>query len=154
MPTISELTDTQFKQLLDDYFAPPKKRQKMTEEEIKDLAIRLNEKINVPLVGETTEEKILIKVVLKVDTFLYDNLPNEIYDLVRSLDKGIDESEATRLINRLSVLANEKINIPYIPESAEYVAIRFVIGVVINAARKEWDFDKAKDAQVSEMVVA
>ena len=65
MPTISELTDTQFKQLLDDYFAPPKKRQKMTEEEIKDLAIRLNEKINVPLVGETTEEKILIKVALR-----------------------------------------------------------------------------------------
>lgn len=154
MPTIDELTDDQFKQLLNEYFAPPQARQKMTETEIKELAERLNEKINVPLIGETTEEKILIKVVLKIDTFLYDNLPNEIYDLVRSLDKGIDNNEATRLINRLSVLANEKINIPYIPESAEYIAIKYVIGVIINAARKHWDFDKAKDAEEAELIAA
>jgi len=131
---------------LDEYFAPPEKRTKMSEDEIKALASRLNEKINVPLIGETTEEKILIKVVLKVDGFLYDNLPNEIYDLVRNVDKGVDEDEAKRLITRLSILANDKINIPYIPESAEYVAIKFIIGVIINAARKQWDFDKAKNA--------
>lgn len=118
----------------------------MSEGEIKALASRLNEKINVPLIGETTEEKILIKVVLKVDGFLYDNLPNEIYDLVRSVNKGVDEDEAKRLITRLSILANDKINIPYIPESAEYVAIKFIIGVIINAARKQWDFDRAKNA--------
>ncbi|WP_406828361.1 hypothetical protein [Microbulbifer sp. ARAS458-1] len=154
MKTINELTETQFKELLDDYFAPPEKRQKMTEEEIRELAVRLNDKVDVPLVWETAEEKILIKVVLKVDTFLYDNLPNEIYDLVRSLDKGITESEASRLINRLSVLANKKIEIPYIPEAAEYIAIRFVIGVIINAARKEWNFEMAKDAPESELITA
>jgi hypothetical protein len=154
MPTLNELTETQFKNLLDDYFAPPKKRQKMTQEEILDLAVRLNEKVDVPLIGDTTEEKILVKVVLKVDTFLYDNLPNEVYDLVRSVDKGIDEQEATRLINRLSVLANEKIDIPYIPDSAEYVAIRFVIGVIINAARKQWNFNIAKDASNRDLVLA
>ncbi|WP_043319512.1 hypothetical protein [Microbulbifer sp. HZ11] len=154
MKTINELTETQFKELLDDYFAPPEKRQKMTEEEIRELAVRLNDKVDIPLVWETAEEKILIKVVLKVDTFLYDNLPNEIYDLVRSLDKGITESEASRLINRLSVLANKKIEIPYIPEAAEYIAIRFVIGVIINAARKEWNFELAKDAPESELITA
>ncbi|HCS27800.1 MAG TPA: hypothetical protein DIW43_10115 [Spongiibacteraceae bacterium] len=154
MPTINELTEDQFKELLDEYYAPPEARTKMTDVEIKELAERLNEKVNVPLIGETTEEKILIKVVLKIDGFLYDNLPNEIYDLVRSLDKGIDDNEATRLINRLSVLANEKIDIPYIPESAEYVAMKFVIGVIINSARKQWDFDKAKNAGDSELIAA
>ncbi len=146
MPTINELTEEQFKDLLDEYFAPPERRTKMSENEVKALARRLNEKINVPLIGETREEKILIKIVLKVDRFLYDYLPNEIYDLVRSLDRGIDEDEAKRLITRLSILANDKIDIPYIPEAAEYVAIRFIIGVVINAARKQWDFDKARNA--------
>jgi len=146
MPTISELTEEQFKKLLDEYFAPPEKRTQMTEEEIKDLATRLNDKINIPLIGETTEEKILIKIVIKIDRFLYDNLPNEIYDLVRSMDKGIDDNEAKRLIARLSKLANDYIDIPYIPESAEYVAIKFVIGVIINAARKQWDFEKAKNS--------
>jgi hypothetical protein len=142
MATISQLTEEQFKTLLDEYFAPAEKRTKMTEAEIKDLAKQLNNKINVPLINETREEKILIKIVIQIDRFLYDNLPNEIYDLVRSLDKGISDDEAKRLIKRLSKLANERIDIPYIPESAEYVAIRFMIGVVINAARKAWDIDK------------
>ncbi len=145
MTTINELTQEQFKHLLDEYFAPPEKRSKMTAEEIKDLAQRLNKKINVPLVSETREEKILIKIVFKIDRFLYDNLPNEFYELVRSIDRGIDDEEAKRLIKRLSKLANEHINIPYIPESAEYIGIRLVIGVIINAARKEWNIHKAAE---------
>lgn len=144
MNTISNLTEEQFKKLLDEYFAPPSSRSKMTSEEIKELAQRLNKKINVPLIGETKEEKILIKIVLRIDRFLYDNLPNEIYDLVRSLDKGISDEEAKRLIVRLSKLANRHINIPYIPEKAEYVAIRFVISLIINAARKNWNLSAAQ----------
>ena len=145
MVTINELTEEQFKGLLDEYFASAEKRSKMTDEEVKELAQRLNEKINVPIINETGEEKILIKIVIKVDRFLYDNLPNEFYDLVRSMDKGIDDDEAKRLIKRLSKLANKHIDIPYIPESMEYVAIRLVIGVIINAARKQWDMHKAKE---------
>jgi hypothetical protein len=145
MTTINELSEAQFKSLLDEYFAPASKRSKMTDAEIKDLARRLNEKINVPIINETGEEKILIKIVIKIDRFLYDHLPNEFYDLVRSLDKGIDDEEAKRLIIRLSKLANDKIDIPYLPESVEYLAIRFVIGVIINAARKQWDITKSKD---------
>ncbi|NOZ46228.1 MAG: hypothetical protein GXO79_05535 [Chlorobi bacterium] len=145
MPTINELTEEQFKNLLDEYFAPAEKRSKMTDEEVLDLAKRLNEKINVPIINETGEEKILIKIVIKIDRFLYDNLPNEFYDLARSLDKGIDDEEAKRLIKRLAKLANKHIDIPYLPEQAEYVAIRLIIGVVINAARKQWDIYKAKE---------
>jgi hypothetical protein len=145
MPTINELTETQFKTLLDEYFAKPEKRSKMESAEIKDLAEKLNEKINIPIVNETGEHKIFVKIVVKIDTFLYDNLPNEFYDLVRSLDDGIDDDEAKRLIKRLSKLANKHIDIPYIPESLEYVAIRLIIGVIINAARKNWNFDKAKE---------
>ena len=91
------------------------------------------------------EEKILIKVIVKVDTFLYDHLPNEFYDLVRSVDKGIDDEEAKRLIKRLTKLANEKIDIPWIPEPIEYIPIRFVISVIINSARKQWDMARAQE---------
>lgn len=145
MKTINDLTQLEFTGLLDEYFAPVSQRTKMTEAEIRDLAIRLNEKINVPLIKETKEEKILIKIVIKVDRFLYDNLPNELYDLVRSVDDGIDDDEAKRLIKSLSKLANRYINIPYIPERYEYIAIRFVISIIINAARKLWNLDSAKE---------
>ena len=145
MATINDLTTEQFKELLDGYFAPENERTQMSHDEIIDLAKRLNKKINVPLIKETGEEKILIKIVLKIDRFLYDNLPNELYDLIRDLDKGISDKEAKRLIKRLSKLANEKIDIPYIPERLEYIAIRFVIGIIINSSRKGWNISKSNE---------
>ena len=114
--------------------------------EIRNIAEKLNDKIDIPLMRETKEEKILIKIVLKIDNFLYDNLPNEFYDLLRSVEDGIDDEEAKRLINRLSILANDKIDIPYIPEKWEGIALRFIIGIIINAARQKWNINMANEA--------
>ena len=136
MTTVAELTTVQFKDLLKDFYAPPEKRSKMNTDEIKEMATRLNKKINVPIINETGEQKILVKIILKIDNFLYDNLPNEFYDLVRSPDKGIDNREAKRLVRRLTKLANDKIDIPYIPEVMERIAFKFVIGMVVKAAKK------------------
>jgi len=144
MPTIDQLTDKQFKKLLEEYFVEPKKRSKMSKVEIKELAKILNGRINVPIIDETTEQKILVKIIIKIDGFLYDNLPNEFYDLVRSLEKGIDDNEAKRLIKRLSRLANKNIDIPYVPEPMEYIALNLIIGIIINAARKAWNLEMAK----------
>ncbi len=149
---VAELTVSEFQILLNEYFAEPVLRHKMTLVEIKDLAERLNRKIDVPLVKETKEEKIIIKIILKIDTFLYDNLPNEFYDLIRSTDRGIDEKEAKRLVRRLTKAANDKIDIPYLPEFAEKFAYRFVIGMVVKADRKKLDFDKVR-SESDEMVV-
>lgn len=117
----------------------------MTDAQILDIAQRLNGKINVPLINETGEEKILIKIVKRVDRFLYDNLPNEFYDLIQSSNKGIDDDEARRLSTSLTNLANKHVNIPYLPEQAEFYLIRFVIAIFINAARRNWDLLKAED---------
>lgn len=145
MPTaLTDLTTDEFKELLSDFYAEPVKRNKMTLDEIKDLAQRLNKKINVPLINETGEEKILIKIILKIDNFLYDYLPNEFYDLIRSSDKGIDDDEAKRLVRRLTRLANNKIDIPYLSEPIEHFVLKFVIGMVVKAARKATDFDSVR----------
>lgn len=150
--TVAELTTQEFLLLVDEFHAEPKKRSKMTEEEIKDLAIRLNDKIDVPLIQETGEERILIKVILKIDTFLYDHLPNEFYDVIRSSDRGISKKEAKRLVRRLTKLANKKIDIPYLPELVEHFAIKFVLGIVIRAARKKLNFKEVRE-QSSDLVV-
>ncbi len=144
MSTLAELTTDQFKDLLKDFYAEPIKRNKMTQEEIIDLAQRLNKRINVPLINETNEEKIFVKIVLKIDTFLYDHLPNEFYDVIRSTDMGIDDKEAKRLVRRLTKLANDKIDIPYIPEPVERFVIKFIIGMVVKAARKKLNFEKVR----------
>ncbi len=149
MSTLAELSTDQFKDLLKDFYAEPIRRNKMTQEEIIDLAQRLNRKINVPLINETNEEKIFVKIILTIDTFLYDHLPNEFYDVIRSTDMGIDDKEAKRLLRRLTKLANDKIDIPYLPEVAERFALKFVIGIVVKAARKNLDFVKVRETSDS-----
>jgi hypothetical protein len=144
MAKLNELTTKEFKDLLNDFYAEPIRRNKMTQEEIIDLAQRLNERINVPIINETREEKIFVKIILKIDTFLYDNLPNEFYDLIRSSEMGIDEKEAKRLVRRLTKMANDKVDIPYLPEFAERFAIKFVIGMVVKSARKKMSFEKVR----------
>ncbi len=154
MTKLADLTTEEFKKILNDFYAVPEKRNKMTQEEVLDLAKRLNKKINVPLVDESGEEKILVKIILKIDTFLYDHLPNEFYDLVRDQDKGIDETEAKRLVRRLTKLASEKIDIPYLPEVAERIAIKFIIGLVVKAARKAFSFAQVREDSDKMVVTA
>lgn len=137
-----QLTEEKLRAILDEYFAPQCKRQRMTPEEIQMVTEKINKRIDIPFIGEEREGRILVKIVLEIDTFLYDNLPNELYDLIRCTDEGIDDDEANRLIVRLSTLANSKINIPYIPEQLEYFVIRLVITWVFKAMRKGFDMKK------------
>lgn len=145
MAKISEMTDEEFKKMLSEYYAPIEQRNKLTPHQILELAERLNKKVDIPFIDETGEQKLLVKVITKVDNFLYNNLPNEFYNFARSLDHGINDEEAKKIISSLAKIANQKIDIPWIPEAAEYVAFRFVIGVVVNAVRKNWDYEKARD---------
>ena len=72
MPKLIELTTKEFEGLLSDFYAEPVDRHKMTEEEIRDLAQRLNEKINVPIIDENKEEQIFIKIILnQIKLYMY-----------------------------------------------------------------------------------
>lgn len=146
MATIT-LTDAQYQTVIDDFYASKEKRTRLSQSEVVAIANSLNRKIDIPIFfSEAQEQKILIKIVTKIDGFLYDNLPNEVYDLIRSLPEGLEDKEAQLIVKSLSKLANEKINIPYLPEFTEYIAISFVINVIVNAMRKQWDLGKALDA--------
>ena len=145
MTTIT-LTDAQYQAVLSDFYAAQEKRARLSQPEVLAIASSLNKKIDIPIFfSEAQEQKILVKIVTKIDGFLYDNLPNEVYDLIRSLPEGIDDEDAQRIVKSFSKLANEKINIPYLPEFTEYVAISFVINVIVNAMRKQWDLGRALD---------
>ncbi|MDX8338436.1 hypothetical protein SLH46_04515 [Draconibacterium sp. IB214405] len=144
MPDLQiSLTKEQFDAIIAEYYARDEHRQRMTHEEVESLAKKVNQEINFPFMGEKREGKILIKIIVKVDNFLYDNLPNEIYDLFRSLDDGISQEEARLLARRLAKLANKKIDVPFIPESLEFVLFNLIIGLIVNAMRKNWNFSEA-----------
>lgn len=138
-----ELTKEDWMDISGDSQTRAVKSEKLTKEEIVKLAEKLNEKIDIPIIGEKWEAKILIKVIKIVDGFLYDHLPNELYDLVKNINDGISEEEAKEMTERFSRFANEKINIPFVSEHHEYIGLRFIIGIIVHAMRKAFDFDKA-----------
>lgn len=149
MPKIGEYSREQFQHLLEEFFAPPAQRNNLSETEIRALAQKLNERVQIPFIRETQEEQILFKVILNIDSFLYDHLPNEIYDHLRDLDRGMDHHDTAQLIDRLTRCANEKLQIPYLPEFAEAFAIRFVISIVIHGAKRNMNFEQALSQETS-----
>jgi len=69
----------------------------LTENEVGKLALLLNKKVNIPFMSEKTEGKILIKLVRRVDAYLYKALPNELYELIRDSADGISDDEADEI---------------------------------------------------------
>ena len=115
----------------------------LSEEEVGRLAALLNDKVNIPFMSENTEGKILIKLVRRVDSYLYDALPNELYEQIRDSADGISKEEAEEMKKILASRVNDKVNIKYLPESVEQKIFELLFGVLINAMRKNWNLDKA-----------
>lgn len=109
----------------------------LTKDEVEIIASKLNEEINIPILGDRSEKKILIKIVRKIDRFLYKNLPNEIYGLVRLVEDGITDEEEVILRNRLPDLINEHVNLPFLNESTERKIFEFVLNIIIDALKKD-----------------
>ena len=62
----------------------------LSEEQIQFIVDRANEKVNIPIIGEKTEGKIIRAAVDKVLKCLEDNLPQEFFDLLDDLSDGIE----------------------------------------------------------------
>lgn len=131
--SIIELTEEQRQTVLSDM---NDKTEMLTDAEIEHLATRLNEKVNIPFLRESSEQTVLVKLVKKVDRYLYNALPNELYGLVQDATDGVSDEEAKELREILATRANKQINIKYLPEIVEQEIFEFLIGFIINAMRK------------------
>ncbi|MCF8359249.1 MAG: hypothetical protein K9H26_10850 [Prolixibacteraceae bacterium] len=108
----------------------------LTNEEIFTVATRLNKVVNLPFLGEEKENIVLVKIVTWIDRALYQLLPNEYYELIHNAADGISPDEATLITERLTGLVNNVLNIPVLTERQERIAIRVVIGLIVNAMVK------------------
>lgn len=134
MATIT-LTQEQWNRLKEDMDA---KIEMLSDEEILIIASKLNEEIDIPFIKEGTEKTILVKIVKKIDRFLYQNIPNELYGLVKVTNDGISDDEATQLKLVLANRLNKKIDIPYLPEFLEQKVFEFAISIIVSAMRKNF----------------
>ena len=108
----------------------------LTNEQVLKIANLVNKKINLPLLNEKKEEKVFFKLVQLIDTKLYEELPNEYYELIKTVDEGISNEEAELISKRLSKKVNKKVNIPILTEKMEGKFIKMVIGIIVEAMQK------------------
>ncbi len=137
------LTDDQHSTLIKEFFAKRSARHLLSKTELIDIAQRLNEKVSLPFLSEAKEHAVLLKIVLKLDNYLYETLPNEIYELIYNIDEGFDDSEAALLAARLSKQTNNEINLPFLTDHLEYYSITFILTLMINAMREGSDLEHA-----------
>jgi len=107
----------------------------LSDEQLNALAQKLNEKFNIPILGEKIELIVFAKIIRLIDAKLYELLPNEYYSLVNSVTDGISDEDAALMSARLGKLLNEKINVPFLSEEIEGKLIGFVLDQIVNAMK-------------------
>lgn len=129
------LTEEQRKQVLHEFDVQV---EMLSDEEVEALASKLNEKIDLPFIVEGTEQVIFVKTVRMFDRLLYQNIPNELYGLIKDTGDGISDKDAEELKLVLGSRLNKSLEIPYVPEWVEQQVLEILIGLVVDAMRKNF----------------
>jgi hypothetical protein len=127
------LTEDQRKQVLHEFDV---QIEMLSAEEVEVLASKLNKKIDLPFITEGTEQVIFVKTVKVFDRLLYQNIPNELYGLIKNTSDGISDKDAEELKLVLGSRLNKSLEIPYVPEWVEQQVFEILIGLVVDAMKK------------------
>jgi len=127
------LTEEQRKQVLHEFDV---QIEMLSAEEVEVLASKLNRKIDLPFITEGTEQIIFVKTVKVFDRLLYQNIPNELYGLIKNTGDGISDKDAEELKLVLGSRLSKSLEIPYVPEWVEQQVFEILIGLVVDAMKK------------------
>ena len=109
----------------------------LSEEQIQFIVDRVNEKVNVPILGEKAEGKLIRKAVDKVLKCLEENLPKEFFDFLDDLSNGIEPGMDIEEIKSNTVeFLNKEINLPIVGEKFEAKLFTEVVDLIFNALKK------------------
>ncbi|MEX0965881.1 MAG: hypothetical protein WD077_01475 [Bacteroidia bacterium] len=111
----------------------------LTEEQIQWIVEKLNVKINLPVIGEKLEARILDFAVRKVMDLLEKELPKELLAALQDSAEGFEpgrEADFTALKNNLTRFINKKINIPLLGEEKEEEIFSQLVEILIEAMKK------------------
>ena len=111
----------------------------LSENQKKYLVNKINEKINLPILGERGERKIFAFAIDKILETIKNNIPVEILPYINDIAVGLvpggdadldDAKEATvRMLNK-------EINIPFMGEKREKELFETVVDLLFNAMQK------------------
>lgn len=84
----------------------------LTENRVSSLAAQLNEDINLPIIGEKGEFKILKEFVRKADQAFKSELSSEVYGYINHPDQGIPEERVGEVRDQMLSALEKRVNIP------------------------------------------
>ena len=109
----------------------------LSEEQIQFIVDRVNEKVNLPILGEKAEGKLIRKAVDKVLKSLEENLPEEIFEFLDNASDGIEPGMDTEEMKKNTVnFLNKEINLPIVGEKFEEKLFTEVVDLIFNALKK------------------
>ena len=111
--------------------------QTLSDETIESIATKLNEKFNIPFMGEEKEQVIFVNLVKKLDEALGQFLPKEYYELVEIASDGISEDDIKTFKERIPTMLNKEINIPILSEKVEQEILEFFVELICDALAKD-----------------
>ena len=113
----------------------------LTSEQIDDLATKINEKVNIPIIGEKAEEKLLEKVLTELDDKVAQHLPDNLKAIWAKMSDGITTDEVNQLRDAVVTLANEKINLPILGEKGEAKVFNLIFDALFSIVEKKTGLD-------------
>ena len=108
----------------------------LSDDETDHLARLLNQKVEIPFLPIGKEHIIVCKLVRKVDRYLYEILPNELYSMVKSTKDGLSTEHADQLREIITTRGKNDFSIRFLPESVEQQIFIFLCAQIIRAMHK------------------
>lgn len=111
----------------------------LSENQVNWLADQLNEKIDLPVIGEKAEKAIIQNALYKVLDVLEEELPADFLEFLDDATDGLEpqsEKEMDRIKEEMATFLNNNINLPLIGERKEQKVFEYVVGFLFDAMRK------------------
>ena len=103
-----------------------------TEEKIAAIVEAVNAATDVPFIGEVTEGKAITFVAKK--TLVH--LPDRALDAILSVSDGLSDDEIAMLTDVLTSFVNQAVDVPWVPETVEELAIRQAVSFILLKAKE------------------
>jgi len=111
----------------------------LTQEQVVWITIKVNEKVNLPVLGEEAEALIITAAVDKIDKLLDRELPPKFKDFLNNTSMGIQPGSPADLKvmkEGLVTYVCGQVRIPVVGEKAERKLITEVIEIIVEALQK------------------
>lgn len=112
----------------------------LSNEQVVFIAEKINEKVNLPILGEKAELAIIKKAVKKVLKLLEDEIPEEYLDFLEDTAKGFDPEQGANIQlikGNIVEFVNKKVDIPLLNENTEKEVFGTLIDVLFDAMTKD-----------------